>query len=85
MTFKEQEQFTKKDSDDLLTELSNCLGKNLISEIVRLGIQNLIELEQDEQIGFGNYEYSEDRRNKKALVPGMNTGWSEASVASVPT
>ena len=38
MTFKEQEQFTKKNSDDLLTELSNYQGENLISEIVRLGI-----------------------------------------------
>ena len=44
MTFKEQEQFTKKNSDDLLTELSNYHGENLISEIVRLGIQNLMEL-----------------------------------------
>ncbi len=48
------------------------------------GIQNLIELEQDEHIRVGNYEHSEDRRNKKVLVPGMDTGWSEARVASVP-
>ena len=55
MTFQEQEQFTKKNSDDLLTELSNYQGENLISEIVRLGIQNLMELERDEHIGVCNY------------------------------
>jgi len=65
MTFKEQEQFTKKNSDDLLTELSNYQGENLISEIVRLGIQNLMELERDEHIGVGNYERGEDRRSQR--------------------
>jgi len=40
LTFKEQEQFTKKNSDDLHTELSNYHGENLISEIVRLGMKN---------------------------------------------
>ena len=65
MTFKEQEQFTKKNSDDLLTELSNYQGENLISEIVRLGIQNLMELERDEHIGVGSYERGEDRRSHR--------------------
>jgi len=60
MTFQEQEQFTKKNSDDLLSELSNYQSENLISEIVRLGIQNLMELERDEHIGVGNYEQYED-------------------------
>lgn len=68
MTFKEREQFTKKNSDDLLSELINYQGENLISEIVRLGIQNLMELERDEHIGVGNYERGEDRRSQKALV-----------------
>jgi len=65
MTFKEQEQFTKKNSDDLLTELSNYQGESLIMEIVRLGIQNLMELERDEHIGVGNYERGEDRRSQR--------------------
>jgi putative transposase len=65
MTFKEQEQFTKKNSDDLLTELSNYQGENLISEIVRLGIQNLMELERDEHIGVGNYERGENRHSHR--------------------
>ncbi len=65
MTFKEQEQFTKKNSYDLLSELINYQGENLISEIVRLGIQNLMELERDEHIGVGNYERGEDRRSQR--------------------
>ncbi len=65
MTFKEQEQFTKKNSEDLLTELSNYQGENLISEIVRLGIQNLMELERDEHIGVGNYKRGEDRHSHR--------------------
>ena len=67
MTFKEQEQFTKKNSDDLLSELINYQGENLISEIVRLGIQNLMELERDEHIGVGNYERGEDRRSQRKI------------------
>ncbi len=65
MTYQEQGQFTKKNSDDLLTELSNYQGENLINEIVRLGIQNLMELERDEHIGVGNYERGEDRRSQR--------------------
>lgn len=65
MTFKEREQFTKKYSDDLLSELINYQGENLISEIVRLGIQNLMELERDEHIGVANYERGEDRRSHR--------------------
>jgi len=65
MTFKEREQITKKNSDDLLSELINYQGENLISEIVRLGIQNLMELERDEHIGVGNYERGEDRRSQR--------------------
>jgi putative transposase len=65
MTFQEQEQFTKKNSHDLLTELSNYQGENLISEIVRLGMQNLMELERDEHIGVGNYERGEDLRSQR--------------------
>ena len=64
MTFKEREQFTKK-SDDLLIELSNYQGENLISEIVRLGIQNLMELERDEHIGVGSYERGDERRSQR--------------------
>jgi len=40
-------------------------SENLISEIVRLGIQNLMELERDEHIGVGNYERGEDRRSQR--------------------
>jgi putative transposase len=65
MTFKEQEQFTKKNSEDLLIELCNYQGENLISEIVRLGMQNLMELERDEHIGVGSYERGEDRHSHR--------------------
>lgn len=65
MTFKEQEQITKKNSDELLKELSNYHGEDLISEIVRLGIQNLMELERDEHIGVGSYERGEERRSQR--------------------
>jgi putative transposase len=65
MTFKEQKQFTKNYSDDLLSELINYQGENVIGEIVRLGIQNLMELERDEHIGVGNYERGEDRRSQR--------------------
>jgi len=61
MTFKEQEQFTKKNSVELLSELINFDGENLMTEILRLGIQNLMELERDEHIGVGSYERGEDR------------------------
>ena len=65
MTFKEQKQFTKNYSDDLLSDLINYQGENLIGEIVRLGIQNLMELERDEHIGVGNYERGEERRSQR--------------------
>ncbi len=42
MTFEEREQITKKNSDDLLSQLIDYQGENLISEILRLGIQNLM-------------------------------------------
>jgi len=44
MTFKEREQITKKNSDDLLWQLIDYQGEDLISEILRLGIQSLMEL-----------------------------------------
>jgi transposase-like protein len=65
MTFKEQEQFTKRNAEDVISELSNYHGEDLISEIVRLGIQNLMELERDEHIGVGSYERGEDRRSQR--------------------
>ncbi|NLD63030.1 MAG: hypothetical protein GX646_03980 [Bacteroidales bacterium] len=49
MTFEEREQITKKNSDELLSQLIDYQGENLISEILRLGIQSLMELERDEQ------------------------------------
>ena len=55
MTFEEREQITKKNSDDLLSQLIDYQGENLISEILRLGIQSLMELERDEHIGVGIY------------------------------
>jgi len=44
MTFQEREQITKKSSDDLLSQLIYCQGEDLMSEILRLGIQSLMEL-----------------------------------------
>jgi len=65
MTFKEQEQFTKRNAEDVISGLSNYHGEDLISEIVRLGIQNLMELERDEHIGVGSYERGEERRSQR--------------------
>ena len=65
MTFKEQEQITKKNSVELLSELINFDGENIMAEILRLGIQNLMELERDEHIGVGNYERGEERRSQR--------------------
>ena len=55
MTFKEQEQFTKKNSVELLSELINFDGENIMGEIVRLMIRDLMELERDEHIGNGAF------------------------------
>jgi putative transposase len=63
MTFKEQDQFTKKNSNDLLSQLIDYQGENLISEILRLGIQGLMELERDEHIGVGSYERGDERQS----------------------
>ena len=63
MTFEEREQITKKNSDDLLSQLIDYQGENLISEILRLGIQSLMELERDEHIGVGSYERGEERQS----------------------
>jgi putative transposase len=65
MTFKEQEQFTKKNSVELLSELINFDGENIMAEILRLGVQNLMELERDEHIGVGSYERGEERRSQR--------------------
>jgi putative transposase len=65
MTFQEQEQITKKNSDELLSELINFNGENIMAEILRLGIQQLMELERDEHIGVGSYERGEDRRSQR--------------------
>jgi len=56
MTFKECEQITKKSSDDLLSQLIYYQGEDLMSEILRLGIQSLMEPERDEHIGAGSRE-----------------------------
>ena len=65
MALKEQEQFTKNYSEDLLTELINYQGDNLMGEIVRLGIQKLMELDRDEHIGVKSYERGEQRRGQR--------------------
>ncbi len=65
MTFKNQDQFTKKFSEDLLSDLINYKGEDLLNEIIRLGIQGLMELERDEHIGVGNYERSPERRSHR--------------------
>ena len=66
IAFKEQEQITKNYSKDLLTELINYQGDNLIGEIVRLGIQQLMELDRDDHIGVGSYECVEERRSQRS-------------------
>lgn len=65
MASKEQEQITKNYSEDLLTELINYQGDNLMGEILRLGIQQLMELDRDEHIGVKSYERGEDRRSQR--------------------
>jgi len=65
MAFKEQEQITKNSSEELLTELINYQGDNLMGEILRLGIQQLMELDRDEHIGVKSYERGEDRRSQR--------------------
>ena len=63
MAFKEQEQITKNSSEELLTELINYQGENIMGEIVRLGLQQMMELDRDEHIGVGSYERGEERRS----------------------
>ena len=63
MTFKEQEQITKKILDDQQIDLGYLHGQDLISEIVRIGIENLMEFERDEHIGVGKYRRGEERRD----------------------
>jgi len=46
VVFREQEQITKNYSKDLLTELIKYQGENLEGEIIRLGIQQLMELDR---------------------------------------
>ena len=53
---------TKVFSEELLTELINYQGVNLMGEILRLGIQRLMELDRDEHIGIGSYERGEECR-----------------------
>ena len=65
MTFKEQEQITKKNSVELLSELINFDGENIMAEILRLGVQNLMELERDDHIGVGSYVRGEERRSQR--------------------
>jgi putative transposase len=65
MALKEQEQITKNYSEELLTELINYQGDNLMGEILRLGIQQLMELDRDEHIGVKSYERGEDRRSQR--------------------
>jgi len=65
MTFKEQGQITKNSSEELLSELIKNQGDNLMGEILRLGLQQLMELDRDEHIGVGSYERGEDRRSQR--------------------
>ena len=64
MAFK-QEQITNYSSEELLTELINYQGDNLMGEIVRLGLQQLMELDRDEHIGVGSYVRGEERRSQR--------------------
>ena len=65
MAFKEQEQITKNYPEDLLSELISYQGENLMGEILRIGIQQLMELDRDEHIGVGNYERGDGRRSQR--------------------
>jgi putative transposase len=65
MAFKEQEQITKNYPEDLLSELISYQGENLMGEILRIGIQQLMELDRDEHIGVGNYERGDDRCSQR--------------------
>jgi putative transposase len=65
MAFQEQEQVKKNYSDEVLTELINYQGDNLMGEIIRLGLQKLMELDRDEHIGVGSYERGEERRSQR--------------------
>jgi transposase-like protein len=65
MAFKEQEQITKNYSEDLLSELINYQGENIMGEIVRIGIQQLMELDLDEHIGVVNFERGEERHSQR--------------------
>jgi len=63
MTFKEQEQITKKSLEQQIIELINSDGEDLMTKILRSGIQQLMELERDEHIGVDCYERGEDRKD----------------------
>ena len=63
MTFKRQEQITKKSLDEQIIELINSDGEDLMTKILRSGIQQLMELERDEYIGVDSYERGEDRQD----------------------
>ena len=66
MAFKKvDEQITKLSSEELLTQLINYQGDNLMGEIVRLGLQQLMELDRDEHIGVGSYERGQERRSQR--------------------
>ena len=66
MAFKnDDEQIKKNSAEQLLTELINYQGDNLMGEIIRLGIQQLMELDRDEHIGVGSYERGQERRSQR--------------------
>ena len=66
MAFKnDDEQIKKNSAEQLLTELINYQGDNLMGEIIRLGIQQIMELDRDEHIGAKSYERSEQRRSQR--------------------
>jgi transposase-like protein len=65
MAFKDQEHFTKVSSEELLTQLINYRGDNLMGEIIRLGLQQLMESDLNEHIGVGSYERGQDRRSQR--------------------
>lgn len=66
MAFKnDDEQIKKNSAEQLLTELINYQGDNLMGEIIRLGLQQLMELDRDEHIGVGSYERGQERRSQR--------------------
>ncbi len=54
MAYKEHEKITKDYSEELITELINYQGDNLIEKIIRFGLQKLMEMDRVDHIGVAS-------------------------------